>query len=198
LGSSRTDNELFALYLEGDVESFRELFGRHARGLFNFAYRMLGQPPQAEEIVQEAFTRVVRRPPDLARGTKFSTYLYSVARNLCIDELRKRRVRRHASLDQARSGEEGEGRTLAEKLPADVPATDAEAMNRELRERIDAAISQLPEKQREVFVMREFAEMPFADVAEAVGCSENTAKSRMRYALERLRDLLGDLAPEDA
>jgi RNA polymerase sigma-70 factor (ECF subfamily) len=195
LGSPRTDNELFAHYLEGDCEAFRELFHRHARGLFNFASRMLGDHALAEEVAQEAFTRVVRRPPDLGRGTKFSTYLYSVGRNLCIDELRKRRTRRHAPLHD-RPGADGEGRSLEERLAADAPATDAEAMNRELRERIDDALGKLPVEQREVFMLREFADLPFAEVARAVGCSENTAKSRMRYALERLRVLLSDLDPE--
>lgn len=195
MGSPRTDNELFALYLEGDCEAFRELFHRHARSLFNFASRMLGNPALAEEVAQEAFTRVVRRPPDLSRGTKFSTYLYSVGRNLCIDELRKRRTRRHAPLNE-KTGADGNGRTLEERLAADAPATDAGAMNREYRERIEDALGQLPTEQREVFMLREFADLPFAEVADAVGCSENTAKSRMRYALERLHVLLGDLDPE--
>jgi RNA polymerase sigma-70 factor (ECF subfamily) len=195
LATPRTDNELFALYLEGDCEAFRELFRRHARGLFNFAYRMLGSPALAEEVSQEAFTRVVRRPPDLSRGTKFSTYLYQVGRNLCIDELRKRKVRRHAPLDES-GRPDGEGRTLAERLPGNGPATDSVAMNSQIRERIDAALEKLPPEQREVFMLREFSDMPFAQVARTVGCSENTAKSRMRYALERLRILLGDLGPE--
>lgn len=195
MGSARTDNELFALYLEGDCEAFRMLFRRHAKGLFNFAARMLGEPALAEEVAQEAFARVVRRPPDLSRGTKFSTYLYSVGRNLCIDELRKRRVRRHESLD-SRRGADGEGRALAERIASDDPPTDARAMNRQLRDRIDEAMGKLPPEQREVFSLREFADMPFAQIAEAVGCSENTAKSRMRYALERLRVLLADLDPE--
>jgi RNA polymerase sigma-70 factor (ECF subfamily) len=194
LGSESTDNDLFALYLGGDCEAFRELFRRHARGLFNFAFRMLGDPSIAEEVAQEAFTRVVRSPPDLGRGTKFSTYLYSVGRNLCIDELRRRRVRRHVPLAGSGGGEEG--RSLEERIANEGPATDAGAMNRQLRDRIDAALTQLPLEQREVFMLREFADMPFAEVARAVGCSENTAKSRMRYALERLRLLLGDLDPE--
>lgn len=191
-----TDNDLFARYLAGDAEAFRELFKRHARGLVNFAFRMLRDEALAEEVAQEAFTRVVRSPPDLERGTKFSTYLYSVGRNLCIDELRKRKVRKHTPLDGRNP--EGEGLTMGEKLSNGGPSTDAMAMNHELRERIEAAIAQIPEKQREVFVLREFADLSFAEVAVTVGCSENTAKSRMRYALERLRDLLGDLEPEEA
>ncbi len=196
MASSLADNDLFASYLEGNAESFRVLFRRHARGLVNFAYRMLRDESLAEEVAQEAFSRVVRSPPDLDRGTKFSTYLYSVARNLCIDELRKRKIRRHLSLDAQGPGEEG--RTLMEKMPGNSPSTDAMAMDGELRERIEAAIAEIPESQREVFLLREFAELSFEEVARSVGCSENTAKSRMRYALERLRSLLGDLHPEDA
>jgi RNA polymerase sigma-70 factor (ECF subfamily) len=155
---------------------------------------MLRDESLAEEVAQEAFTRVVRSPPDLGRGTKFSTYLYSVGRNLCIDELRKRKVRRHSPLDA--KGADGEGRSLGEKLASGGPPTDAPAMDRELRVRIEHAIAQIPDKQREVFVLREFAHQSFAEVAETVGCTENTAKSRMRYALERLRTLLEDLQPE--
>lgn len=195
MASAGTDNDLFALYLEGDCEAFRELFHRHSRGLFSFAYRMLGEPPLAEEVVQEAFTRVVRSPPDLGRGTKFSTFLYSVCRNLCIDEVRKRRVRRHAPLNDP-SGQ-GDGRSLEERIAHEGPPTDAPAMNREIGHRIEEALAELPDEQKEVFLLREFSEMPFAEVARTVGCSENTAKSRMRYALERLRVLLGDLDPEE-
>lgn len=196
MATSPTDNELFAKYLAGDPESFRELFRRHVRGLMAFAYRMVRHEALAEEIAQEAFTRVVRSPPDLARGTRFSTYLYSVCRNLCIDELRKRKVRRHMPLNGKRP--DGEGLSLGEKIADEGPPTDATAMDHQLRDRIEAAIAQIPEKQREVFVLREFSELSFAEVAQTVGCSENTAKSRMRYALERLRDLLQDLEPEKA
>jgi RNA polymerase sigma-70 factor (ECF subfamily) len=196
LTPSTTDNELFARYLDGDAEAFRTLFARHARGLMGFAYRMLRDASRAEEVTQEAFTRVVRSPPDLSRGTKFSTYLYSVGRNLCIDELRRRKVRRHDSLDAR--GTDGQGRALSERIANGGPATDEIVMSGQIRERIEAAIAEIPEKQREVFVLREFAQLSFAEVAVTVGCSENTAKSRMRYALERLRVLLADLEPEEA
>ena len=88
--------------------------------------------------------------------------------------------------------------SLHERLAAPVPATDAVLAGREAAQRIDRAVAELPDDQREVFLMREVMEMPFAEIASAVGVSEPTVKSRMRYALEKLRAALADLGDAGA
>jgi RNA polymerase sigma-70 factor (ECF subfamily) len=89
---------------------------------------------------------------------------------------------------------EKEGATLLDVIADDKPATDRQVIGSELHGRLYAAISKLSEEQREVFLMREFLDMPFKDIADVVGCPENTVKSRMRYALEKLREELEEYA----
>ena len=140
--------------------------------------------------MQETFVRVVQNAADFKHEARFTTWVYTIARNLCIDQLRKRAHRRHPSLDEAR-GEDGEGRTLGELVPDKKADTERLASSSEIKERIAQAVAKLPDDQREVFLMREVANLPFKEIAEITGVPENTVKSRMRYALERLQEALG-------
>jgi len=123
--------------------------------------------------------------------------VYTIARNLCIDQLRKAQLRRHPSLDQpSGSGGSGEedGPTLGERTADEHPerTVDRAAIGRELAEHIQHAVESLPEEQREVFLLREVANVPFKEIAAMIGIPENTVKSRMRYALERLQKALSE------
>src|SRR6185437_10510511 len=119
-------------------------------------------------------------------------WLYTIARNLCIDQLRKRALRKHPSLDQEQAGEEGDGPTLGEQTADARASVEREATGSELKARIAKAVELLPDDQREVFLMREVANLPFKEIAEITGVPENTVKSRMRYALERLQAALSE------
>ena len=190
LHEQRTDNELYALFLEGDQEAMRVIVQRNSPRLYSFLYRMVEDPASCEEMVQEVFLKLVRARPDFSTGTKVSTYLFSVARNLAIDELRKMKHRRHLSLDQEAGGDDA--RTLQDRISNGKRGTERAAMDSELKVKIDQAIAVLPAEQKEVFCMREIEGLGFAEIADVLGCSENTAKSRMRYALEKLRTHLKD------
>jgi RNA polymerase sigma-70 factor (ECF subfamily) len=176
----------------GDRGAFAVLVRRHQGPLFNFALRHLGTSAAAEEVVQDAFVRVVRNAGDFKHAARFSTWLYTIARNLCVDEGRKRVHRRHASLDQPRAGAEGDGRTLGEQTGDKAANVERSAAAAEIRARVADAVDGLPEEQREVFLMREVSGLPFKEIAEIVGVPENTIKSRMRYALERLQGALSE------
>jgi RNA polymerase sigma-70 factor (ECF subfamily) len=135
----------------------------------------------------------IRNAPNDAHSVeaRFTTWLYTITRNLCIDHLRKETLRKHPSLDARPSQDDG-GPTLGDHT-ADVRANvEREATAGELRLRITAAVDTLPDDQREVFLMREASNLPFKEIAEITGVSENTVKSRMRYALERLQAALSD------
>ncbi|HET6279968.1 MAG TPA: RNA polymerase sigma factor [Polyangia bacterium] len=195
-----SDETLMAAYRAGDVRAFEQLLARHEKPVWNFLRRLAPDSATAEDLLQEVFLRVVKSTQDWDsrwKGTaKFSTWLYTIARNLCVDNARRASHRDAASMDGAvhASLESGDsGPTLHDRLadpgaPADVIADERQAAGR-----IDLAIAQLPADQREVFLMREVMEMPFAEIAAVVGTSEPTVKSRMRYALEKLRDALDDL-----
>jgi len=187
-----TDEALMIRFQSGDRSAFAVLLRRHQSPLYNFALRHLRSAPSAEEVVQEAFVRVVQSAAEFKHEARFSTWLYTITRNLCIDHLRKGALRRHPSLDAPKQGEQGEGPTLGEQTADPRPNVERAAASGEIREQVLAAVAELPDEQREVFLMREISNLPFKEIARIVGVPENTVKSRMRYALERLQVALSD------
>lgn len=195
MSSSRTepaDEALMIRFQSGDRAAFTLLVRRHQGPLYNFAFRHLRSQPTAEEVVQDAFVRVVQNAGEFKHEARFSTWLYTITRNLCIDQIRKRALRRHPSLDEPKRADEGEGPTLGEQTADSKGDVERAATAGEIREKVLAAVDELPEEQREVFLMREVANLPFKEIAEIVGVPENTVKSRMRYALERLQAALSE------
>jgi RNA polymerase sigma-70 factor (ECF subfamily) len=185
------DETLMLRYQQGDRSAFATLVRRHQMPLYNFALRQVRVPQVAEDVVQESFVRVVQNAADFKHEARFTTWVYTITRNLCIDHLRKRALRKHPSLDESR-GEEGDGPTLGEQTADPRASVEREATGTELKERIARAVDTLPDEQREVFLMRELSNLPFKEIAEITGVPENTVKSRMRYALERLQEALSE------
>jgi len=188
-----TDEMLMVRYQRGERKAFVELVRRHNRPIYNFVLRQLRVPSVAEDVTQDVFMRLVQNAADFKHEARFLTWLYTIARNLCIDQLRKLSHRRHASLDQP-VGDRVDGQALGDTISDPSPAASAEraALSSEVRSSIVKAVDSLPDDQREVFLLREVANLPFRDIAEITGVGENTVKSRMRYALDRLKDALCD------
>ncbi len=176
-------------YQKGDVNAFAQLVERHEKPLWNFLRRFVKDAATAEDLLQETFMRVVKAAADWKPDAKFSTWLYTIARNLCTDQARRAVFRNTASLD---ADGEGSGLRLLDRLGSNDRGAETAAIHRETAARIEAAIGDLPAEQREVFLMREVMALPFAEIAQAVGASEPTVKSRMRYALERLQKALAE------
>jgi RNA polymerase sigma-70 factor, ECF subfamily len=188
-----TDEMLMVRYQRGERAAFAELVRRHSRPIYNFVLRQLRVPSLAEEVTQDVFMRLVQNAAEFKHEARFLTWLYTIARNLCIDQLRKLSHRRHASLDQA-IADGADAPALMETIADPNPQTSAErnVLSSEVRSSIVRAVDSLPDDQREVFLLREVANLPFRDIAEITGVGENTVKSRMRYALDRLKDALCD------
>lgn len=186
-----SDEELLDRFRAGDRAAFEELMRRHQNALFNFILRSVRSRETAEELLQDAWIRIIQGAADFQRASKFTTWAYTVARNLCIDQARKASLRKHPSLDQpVRS--DGEGASLGDSVRDPAPMADRASIGRELQTRLLEAINNLPPEQREVFLLRESADLPFKEIASIVGAPENTVKSRMRYALERLQESLAE------
>ncbi len=186
-----------AAYQKGDVAAFAELVARHEKRLWNFVRRFVADSATAEDLLQEVFLRIVRSAAEWQASAKFSTWLYTIARNLCTDNARRGAFRRAESLDQTPGPSRDEsGPRRIEKIAGNVPTAEKAAMNREIADRVDQALAKLPVEQREVFLMREVMDMSFAEIASATKSSEPTVKSRMRYALERLRSALGEFSED--
>ncbi|HMR76068.1 MAG TPA: RNA polymerase sigma factor [Polyangiaceae bacterium] len=188
-----TDEMLMVRYQRGDRDAFAEIVQRYKRPIYNFVYRQVRNPETAEDVTQDAFLRVVQNAGEFKHEARFSTWLYTIARNLCVDHLRKAKHRRHPSLDQPAGGQ-SEGRPLGESMPDPHHSSSVErtASGNQMRDHIVAAVDALPDDQREVFLLREVGNLPFKEIAEVVGVGENTVKSRMRYALERLKQALSE------
>ncbi len=189
-----TDEALMTRYQRGDLAAFATLVERHKTPIFNFVLRQIKAPPAAEDLVQEVFLRIVESASSFKHEAKFTTWAYTIARNLCIDHLRKASYRRHASLDQREAVENGDGPSLAEQVADLHPraSTERTAISSEIQLKVVAAVEALPHEQREVFLLRHVANLAFQDIAEITKAPENTVKSRMRYALERLQEALTD------
>jgi RNA polymerase sigma-70 factor (ECF subfamily) len=186
------DEALMRRYQAGDASAFATLMRRHIGRLYNFIARHTGNRATAEDLAQEVFLRVVERAADFKHEARFTTWLYTIARNQCIDHLRKASLRRHPSLDDGGPGDEHA--PLRDRLENQSAGNSGErvAMDHQVKDRILASLAKLPDEQREVFLLREVSNLPFLEIAQITGVPENTVKSRMRYALERLREGLGD------
>jgi RNA polymerase sigma-70 factor (ECF subfamily) len=187
-----SDEALMARFQGGDRTAFASIVRRHQVPLYNFALRQMKSAAAAEEIVQDTFERVVQNAAAFRQTSRFVAWLYTIARNLCIDTLRKRALRLHRSLDEPAIREDGEGPSLGERTADVGVSTERSAQSIEIRARLLSAIDELPDDQREVFLLREISNLPFKEIAEVVAAPENTVKSRMRYALERLQTALSE------
>ncbi len=188
-----SDEQLMLAFKSGDAKAFATLVSRHRGPVYNFILRYVGHRQRAEDVLQETWLKVVRNSSQWQPTARFTTWVYTIARNLCVDSARKESFRKVDSLD-APVGAEDDGRPRGESVADEEGAgPDRAAHNVRMRPLIEKALAGLPEEQREVFLLREYQGIGFKEIAEVTGVNENTVKSRMRYALEGLRKRLGDL-----
>jgi RNA polymerase sigma-70 factor (ECF subfamily) len=173
-----TDEALMLAYRGGDARAFETLYRRHRGALFRFILRSLKQRAPAEELFQEAWMRVVEARGRYEAQARFTTWLYTIAHNLLVDHWRKKGL----SLVQL----DDEPSVAA----PDNPARQAEA--RESLERLLKAIDVLPAAQREAFLLHEEAGLSVAEIAAVTGAGEEAAKSRLRYAMAKLKAAVDD------
>ncbi len=186
-----TDEDLMLSFARGDGAAFEELYGRHELRVFRYLRRHVGNPDAANDLMQDVWFAVARSAARYQPTARFTTWLYTLAHHRMVDWLRTRRE--HQSLDAV--GGEAEGVSLAERLPADPrtePAAEAEAQ--EDGTRVLRAVAQLPAEQRAAFLLKAEAGLSVEEIATITGTSFETAKSRLRYARSKLRELLWEYA----
>jgi RNA polymerase sigma-70 factor (ECF subfamily) len=176
------DVALMLRYRAGDVAAFDVLYGRHKGRLYRYFMRHCGQPELAADLFQETWSRVIRARQDYRPTARFATYMYQLAHNCLVDHLR-RQGRRPEDLVADPAGEEGG--------PADgAPGPEALAAGAQVAARLRRALDSLPPEQRDAFLLHEEGGLALADIAAVTGVGEETVKSRLRYALRKLRAAL--------
>lgn len=187
---SMTDTQLINSILDGDRSRFNALVWRWEKPLYNFILRYLGNKELARDVTQKTFIRAYRNLSKLRDASKFSSWIYQIASNLCKDEIKKRNHHQFISLDLIQENSDENGLLLPEELqqsPAQQP--DMKVNQKQIRNIVQKALEQLPEEQRVVIIMKEYQGLKFKEIAEALNEPLNTIKSRMYYGLNGLRKI---------
>jgi RNA polymerase sigma-70 factor, ECF subfamily len=183
-----SDEVLMLRYKDGDLEAFEILLEKYQQPLFAFVYRFCNNHHQAQDLVQEVFLRLIKVAKNYEPRAKFSTYLYTFAHNVSIDYIRRQKKRKTVSMSEPI--DQVEGLTIEDTVKDESASPEKEFQQKSFEQALQKAVSELPEEQREVFLLREQMNLPFDEIARVVGCLPSTAKSRMRYALQSIREKL--------
>lgn len=185
--TSVSDEDLVLAVQAGDTDSLGVLVARWEQPLFRFVYRMLPRRDDAHDVCQETFLRILRRADRFRPGSRFSTWMYQIALNLCRDRARRRR-RWGLIMADSQAFDERSHAASGTTTGAAGPAVEVERA--ELAAAVHTALDQIPREQREVLILKEFEGLKFKEIAEILGCPESTVKSRMYYGLSGLRTAL--------
>ncbi|HKP37701.1 MAG TPA: sigma-70 family RNA polymerase sigma factor [Pyrinomonadaceae bacterium] len=186
-----SDHALLEGTLAGDEDAFAELVGRYRNQITSYIYRMINDYDGAVDLAQETFVRVYRAAGRYQTTHAFSTYIYRIATNLAISELRKRKRRQLVSLTGLLTSPDGE--EVMDFNPPDLnPLQDVVLVDAERRAVVKRAISTLPERYRAPLVLRDVEGKSYDEIAAILHTSEGTVKSRINRARNFLRDKMSN------
>jgi len=178
-----SDEELMLRYGRGDARAFELLYRRHRLPLYRFLLRQVGNAATAEELFQDLWMRVVNSRGRYEARAKFTSWVYAIAHNRLMDFYRGNGNASFLSQEESES--------VLEDLPAAEIAADLRLDRKRAVERLLVALGKLPDAQREAFLLQQESEMSIEEIAAATGVGPETAKSRLRYAVAKLRASLG-------
>lgn len=185
--SALLDEVLVKRAQDGDRNSLSELMVRYERKTYNLAYRLMGNHADASDAAQEALVRVCLRLQNFRGDSAFSTWLFRVVTNTCLDELRRRGRLRHASLDDGLPVEEG---AVPRQSPDETEGPVEYAERQEIQAAVKRAINRLPDEYRVVVVMRDLQGLSYHEIATILGTTLGTIKSRLHRARQALRAII--------
>ncbi len=178
MADSRSDEELMLAVKTGDQVAFAALYNRHKEALLSFCYQMLRNYEDASDVFQEAFRYLFTHAATYTPSAKFTTYLYHIARNLCIDILRKRRRWNLRQLEPEYD------------VPDAAPAAATRLEDEEVEASLKQALEAVPEPYREVVLLRVTQGLAYEDIAKITETPLGTVKSRLHTGFELLRQVL--------
>lgn len=175
-----TDEELARAYADGDESAFDELFARYRRPIFSYAYRMVGSRAYAEDLSQEVFLRVHNRIATFEPRSRFAAWIFTIASNACLDELRRRKRARWLSFG------------LAAPEPRAEIDIEGDALDAELRGMVLRELRKLDERHRQVFLLRTHGNLLFREIADMLNMPLNTVLSRYHQVVLALKSALSN------
>ena len=179
------ENEIIRSVLRGNVNDFEKLVTAYEKNVYNIALRMVGDPDDAADMTQETFIKAYRALSGFRGDSKFSSWLYRIASNVCLDFLRSRSRHPQVSLSTV---DEDDRATF--ELPDMRQNPEEQLMKKLSMEAVRRGLEQLPEQQRQILVLRELGGLSYAELAQTLGLEEGTVKSRIFRARKRLCALL--------
>lgn len=183
MNSEKTDGELIAEFKRGEraqqEAAFAELLRRHRERIYWVCRRLLNSPDDADDVTQTVFLKIFRALPNFQEEAQFSTWAHRIATNESLNFLRANALRHAESLDANEL-----------EIHSDEKRPDEKLAESETRQRIEAAIAALPEKQRAVFVLRYYEELPFEEIAKRLGGSVGGLKANYFHAFKKVSETL--------
>ena len=179
-----TDQQLVHLYVEGNTDALATLVNRYKDRIYTSIYLLVKDKYMAEDLFQDVFIRII----DTLKGGrytdegKFLPWAHRIAHNMCVDHFRK--IKRSPSIKTS------DDRDIFEVLNFSEPSAETKMMQSQSHERVRKMIDMLPDDQREVIILRHYADLSFKEIAELTKCSINTALGRMRYGLINMRRMM--------
>jgi RNA polymerase sigma-70 factor (ECF subfamily) len=189
------DERLIGEVAAATPEAFEELLRRYEGPVLTFCYAFVRDRASAEDMAQETFLRVFRNAARYQPVAKFTTWLYTIAANLCINELKKLKHRPSVSLDEP-AGDDPQGTRIIERLRGSARAPPSETELREAGSLIRRAIDHLPYDQRTTLIMVEYHHLQYQEIAEILGVTVSAIKMRVKRGRETLREALKVLQAE--
>ncbi|MDX2225757.1 MAG: sigma-70 family RNA polymerase sigma factor [Verrucomicrobiae bacterium] len=187
------NTQLMMKVKQGDLRAYEELVNRHKRVVVNVIYKMIGDENEAQDVAQNVFIQIWKAAPRYEPTAKFTTWMFTIARNLALNEIRRRGVHRHDSLQGSQKPDD----EASEPQFADTTQKEPShyVLGAELEEKIREALDSLPENQRTALILRRYEDMAYEEIAEILKCSVGATKSiifRARETMkERLKEYLG-------
>ena len=172
----KADEVLMEELKAGNLQAFELIIYRYEKSLLNYLYRWIGNFHQAEELCQEVFLRVYKSAFKFNSEQKFSSWLYRIANNLCIDEYRKNKNVKKVDIEDV-----------------DIPSSDnteEKVEKEELEDRVKKAVMSLPQDHRAVLILKHYQGLSYNEISDILGCPLGTVKSRMHYGLIELKKAL--------
>jgi len=183
-----TDTNLMLRTKNGDQQAFRELVERHKISVLNLCLRFVGNKEDAEDLAQEVFIRVFQAAPNYEVKAAFTTWLYRITVNLCLNHQRRKKILHFFSLDQGKNAQHQIQNRVPEFAANERPDVDFE--KKEVQKYVQQAIQSLPENQKSVLILYRYHDLSYKEIAEVLDTTVSAVESRLHRAKENLKKKL--------